>query len=1007
MTTTQSWASRLWPAATYQLCFVASVSMLKPAANALTLSRYQTSALPWLYLTAAAITGGVAAYTALVPRRRLGPSSLAALGAALALALAAGVVFKLSVVALLAYLFAEAFATQVSLTFWGTVGDAFDARESRRAFTWINGLGMSGAIVGGLLAQLAARTLGAVTLLVGAAALLGLAALVFRFHRSALEPKQPSRTRAPQASWREILAQPYVRLLGALVLCFSLVSVLTDFAFRERAAAYTEDEMADFFAANQLWTGVFCVVFQLLLAEQLLRRLGILRYVGLVPAALGAGALAAIAWPTGWAAWALKVVESAASWSLLPVAYQLLYAPLTDDTRDRARRFIDGFWRKGGLGVAGVFLLGLAPHLGATGVLVVVGLLSLAVGFLLVQIRTGYLEAVTHRVAGAEASHVQHDEERLLAEALKSPHPERALKAATLLEHAGLVNAAHVRDLLGHPHERVQEKGVQQALALDLASVAKPLEQLVQRGARRPRDAATWALARLAPERARVVLPPLVASADVGQRCAAIGGLLSLAQAPDAARAALAAQLERMPTASAGERREVVRLLGRLDAAPVLAKALVVALEDADGSVRRMAIAAVGEAGHGSLAPRLLRFLSWRDERRVARAALAKLGDDVVPLLAASLDDRSRALSLRQQLPRVLRDVGTQAAADALLASAAFDEPALRHLVGAALARLHVHAPQLSVDRARVTALLAAAVEQHRALAPSLADARAALGPAAMLTRVLDSRVRQGVEVAFWLLGLLSDARTVRRCHALATGADPRRRAWALELLENLLPDDERAVVAQLTADVDGDAGRLDARLAELRTADDPLLRSCAQVTHRRRTAGDSKEDDVAEPAVRKLLALEGVEIFAEADVDDLAAVAAVAKEQVFQPKERVYAEGDPGDALYVIVDGEVQAERDGEVVLTLKAKESFGETSLFDGAPRVNDVVATKRTTALVIDRRDFLDLLGDRPELLTGMFRVVSRQLKNMVVEVTEARRVSLSEFRIVGGPPVDGEK
>ena len=39
-------------------------------------------------------------------------------------------------------------------------------------------------------------------------------------------------------------------------------------------------------------------------------------------------------------------------------------------------------------------------------------------------------------------------------------------------------------------------------------------------------------------------------------------------------------------------------------------------------------------------------------------------------------------------------------------------------------------------------------------------------------------------------------------------------------------------------------------------------------------------------------------------DVDDLAAVAGVAKEQTFRKGERIYAEGDPGDALYVIVDG-------------------------------------------------------------------------------------------------------
>jgi len=42
----------------------------------------------------------------------------------------------------------------------------------------------------------------------------------------------------------------------------------------------------------------------------------------------------------------------------------------------------------------------------------------------------------------------------------------------------------------------------------------------------------------------------------------------------------------------------------------------------------------------------------------------------------------------------------------------------------------------------------------------------------------------------------------------------------------------------------------------------------------------------------------------------------------------------------------------------------------------------------ALRVDRRDFLDLLSDRPELLKGIFRAVSQQLKQVVVELSDAR-------------------
>ncbi len=54
---------------------------------------------------------------------------------------------------------------------------------------------------------------------------------------------------------------------------------------------------------------------------------------------------------------ALKLFEGSAMFSLVPVAMQLLYAPLKDDVRDGVRSVIDGFLRKGGLAVGGVLLL--------------------------------------------------------------------------------------------------------------------------------------------------------------------------------------------------------------------------------------------------------------------------------------------------------------------------------------------------------------------------------------------------------------------------------------------------------------------------------------------------------------------------------------------------------------------------------------------------------------------------------------------------------------------------
>lgn len=998
------WAARLWPAALFQFCFIAAVAMVKPGATALMLARWQAGALPWLYVAASLLTGVLAVQR--VGRGR-SPGAIAVASGVVGLVVVGGQALGVPTFRLTGYLFAEAFPTLVSLAFWAALTDAFDAREARRAFTWVNGVGMSGAIVGGFAAQLLSRTVGALWLFAAGAVLLGLAAVAWRFHRAT--PRLEADDEVARAPLREVLHAPYTRLVAALVLGFAVLQVLTDFAFNARAAQQlSEAQMADLFAAHQLWTGVACALFQFALAEVLLRRLGVVRYAFIAPVGMAALAVGAWAVPSVWSAWVLRVYEGAMSWALLPVAAQLLYAPLADAVRDATRRTVDGLLKKAGAALAGVLLLGVARAVGVEGVLALVVLGCVGLGAVLLRLRPRYVEAVHERVTGVEAGGIFDAEERVLEEALRSPSLERAWRAAELLGQAGLVAERHVAAMLAHPNERLQQRGVELVRSLRLSGLARPLEALVADGARRPRDEAIWALAAVAPERARALLPALLDAPEPGARAAAVGGLLTLPGPPDErALLALGALLARGAQAPAGERREVARLLGRLGW-PGDSALLQAYLEDGDASVRRVALTAVGQGRFVELLPRLLRFLAWRDDRRVVRQALAGFGDAAVPQLAATLDDRSRALSLRLQLPKVLRLIGTQAAFDALLFSNAQDDPALHYRVGIAMARLQEEHPDVQVDERQRLEALGRRRAVYDALVEPYRDARAALGDEALLTRVLGDRLDQALELAFFLLGLRHDEHTLRRAHFHLLGLDAKRRAWALEYLDNVLTDEERALVS---APIEahhrtlpwGAAARFPRHLAALCRSEDAMLRACARVAARRVGAWTQtqREDDMNQGTLSKLFALEGVEIFAQSDVDDLAAVAALAKEESYRAGEAIFVQGDPGDALYVIIEGEVAATRDGEVVLTFGARETFGESSLMDGTPRINDAMATKETRVLVIDRRDFLDLLADRPELLTGMFRMVSRQLKAIVTASVQRR--TTGEMLAVGAPPV----
>lgn len=78
-----------------------------------------------------------------------------------------------------------------------------------------------------------------------------------------------------------------------------------------------------------------------------------------------------------------------------------------------------------------------------------------------------------------------------------------------------------------------------------------------------------------------------------------------------------------------------------------------------------------------------------------------------------------------------------------------------------------------------------------------------------------------------------------------------------------------------------------------------------------------------------------------------------------------VVRKGDPGQAMYFIVSGEVSVQLAPNSVV-LGPGNFFGEMALLFGTPRSATVIATKPTVLLVLDIADFRELAGRRPEVI-----------------------------------------
>jgi CRP-like cAMP-binding protein len=137
---------------------------------------------------------------------------------------------------------------------------------------------------------------------------------------------------------------------------------------------------------------------------------------------------------------------------------------------------------------------------------------------------------------------------------------------------------------------------------------------------------------------------------------------------------------------------------------------------------------------------------------------------------------------------------------------------------------------------------------------------------------------------------------------------------------------------------------------------------------------------------VEKVILLRGVDVFSEVPTRDLALLAAIAEEVAVSAGEPIYAEKDPSDSMYVVVEGNVRLHRDGREVLLAGANEAFGTWALFDDEPRVTSATAGDRGHLLRIDKEAFVDLLADNVQITQGVLKAVVRRLRKILSRVGE---------------------
>jgi CRP-like cAMP-binding protein len=139
---------------------------------------------------------------------------------------------------------------------------------------------------------------------------------------------------------------------------------------------------------------------------------------------------------------------------------------------------------------------------------------------------------------------------------------------------------------------------------------------------------------------------------------------------------------------------------------------------------------------------------------------------------------------------------------------------------------------------------------------------------------------------------------------------------------------------------------------------------------------------------------LRRIPLFQNIEPSKLKLMAFASERLTFAGGTDLFAEGEEGDAAYIVLDGTADvliAGPDGQAitVATVGANEIVGEIAILCDVPRTATVRARDELTTLRITKQLFFQMVQDFPQIGVEVMRVLAHRLETTTRQLREARR------------------
>jgi HEAT repeat protein/ATP/ADP translocase len=1002
-----------WMAALF-LCLQAGQGIGENAAFALFLSSIRVDFLPFMYMGLGGVVFLVSiAYSASlsrfqnasVVRRLLAGCAMLFAGEWLFL-----ILFRHPASYPLLWLTTYGMGIVLGMLLWTSAGEVCDARQAKRLFPLFTSMGILGSVLGNLLTGGIASLTGAEGLILFYAVLLGAGYAwsrpITRFYFKAEEEATApfSLLNDLQAGYDFVSRSRFFRLVAFSSVLYSILFFTVDFPFSVRISNAYVDNAAGLAAFKGLFTSVTTAVtflVSLFLANRLYDRLGVVNSVLIMPLTYIAAFLLFFVSFDFWGAVAARFIQLVVLGGVTGSAWNALFNVAPPEKRGQVLAFNSGVPSQIGVVLSGILIVLGQQALTPQAVLLMGVGIALIAATLAWRMRSAYGEALLDALRAGRVEVFSDREEtfsgykndpsalQIVLKALHDIRPQTRRIAAEMLGYMGSPLA--IPDLI----ERLSDDdaGVRAAATKALADLdAQPALGEIVLGLDDPDDAVRAETLASLPRLGIASSPELIRTLErlLQDRNIRIGARAAMALACLGEAGSAQAFLSRLFKSRAVEKRQAA-----LDAVEDMARncggkfpfALNFvhgALKDPSPLIRREAI----------------RILAYWGETSNLEAVVACLGDKNAQVRGAAAgflkqvwaEAGSGVLRILERMERQSLD----AALDAIPSGAPNALEALRAYIHHEVSTIWYLRLLLNSfsQEGRMTSLLVDTLRHREALSEErLVKAIGLFGnPHAMAI------VRKSLNAG-------DSGTRAAALEALETLGDPTFTKFVLPILDRggvFLADDDRkmdvsVVVGGLLESEDYWLRAIAARmvcelglneyvpvLRRMRADPVPLVRQAAleALAEAKGDAGMKTLKTLS--TLDRILLLREVPLFSRLSPEDLEQIATLTQEQFFPADAVICREGDSGNSLFIIADGNVKVlKKVGGTHMILAVRRSgeyVGEMAILESSRRSATLQADGNVRMLVLDGEAFKSILLDRPEVSVAVLRHLSSRIREL---------------------------